>query len=110
MMDEIKEYNRNGDITYHRYIDGIEAWYKYDEKNNLLHHVNTRGHEIRVEYDYENMLMKVIRKGGSKFYYILLSNDMKDKHQITRKEFEGIKEYKEFLSRKEISRFELLDI
>jgi YD repeat-containing protein len=35
-MDEIKEYDDDGNLIYHRTSYGVEGWYEYDENNNCI--------------------------------------------------------------------------
>jgi len=63
---------------------------KFDKNNNCIYHKNSSGLEIWQEYDENN-------------------NEIK----ISEKEFKKIKkdkEYKEFINRPKVSRFELMDI
>ena len=59
---------------------------EYDENNNLIYYKDTDGYE----YFYKHIDRKQI--------------------EITQKEFEQIKRDKEFIQRKLVSRFELMDI
>jgi len=36
---------------YRKWSSGLEVWYEYDEKGNLIHRKNSRGYEVWYEYD-----------------------------------------------------------
>ncbi len=60
-MEEIEEYDDNGNVIYHKSSDGVEEWYKYDaygEKKNIT----------KEEYDYiyffrKENIDKIAKKG-----------------------------------------------
>ena len=88
-MEETKEFDENGNIVYYKNSNGYEYWKEYDKNNNVIHFKDFLG----IEYWYKYTDNKTIK--------------------ITKQEFEQIKrnkEYKEFISRKQINPFELLDI
>ncbi|MEK0344915.1 MAG: hypothetical protein QQN64_06700 [Nitrosopumilus sp.] len=83
MVEEIKKYDKNRNLIYHKSSNGYEHWY---ENNNKIHYKNSNGFEIWYKYDNNNKQIV-----------------------ITKQEFENIK-IKEYNSRTKCSRFELMDI
>ena len=89
-MKEIIEHDDNGYVIYCKYSGGDETWWEYDENEDLVNLENTMGYECWWKYDEKGKQI-----------------------EITKQEFEKIKlkkEQKEFLSRKPISKFELMEI
>ena len=92
-MEPIVEYDDRGNLIYYKNLTDYEYWQGYDENNNLIYFKDSICGESSLEYYYKWEDDKKIR--------------------ITQQEFEQIKkdkEYKEFISREEVSIFELLDI
>jgi YD repeat-containing protein len=89
MAKPIKKYDENNNLVYYRDSDGFEFWREYDENNNLIYGRETLGFEFW--YKWENSEQIDITE--QKLYQI-----------------KKLKEQKEFLSRKEILRFELKEL
>jgi YD repeat-containing protein len=53
-MKEIKEYDKNNNLTHYRDSNGYEYWSEYDEKGNEIHYRNSEGYEWWREYDEKN--------------------------------------------------------
>jgi YD repeat-containing protein len=54
-MNEIKEYDKNGNLIHYRDSDGWEWWSEYDENNNEIHYRNSNtGVEWWSKYDENN--------------------------------------------------------
>ena len=82
-----KRYDYRGNLIYIKssYF-GYEAWREYDENDRLIHYKNTFDKEGWYKYNEYGKCIK-----------------------ITKQEYKKIKE-KEYLSRKKVSRFELMEI
>lgn len=88
-MEPIKEYDEDNNLIHWKRSDGYEEWHEYDENNNCVHSKNSYGYEHWHKWENNKYI------------------------DITQQEFEQIKYRKiekEFLSREEISIFELMDI
>ena len=79
-----------------------------DEKGNCIYLKTSKGEEVRYEYDERNrrIYFNNITHGWKHWFK---HNENNEKIVITQQEFEQIKE-KEFLSREEISIFELMEL
>jgi YD repeat-containing protein len=62
-MKEIREYDKNGNLTYCRYPDGYERWIEYDDRGNRIHYRDSDGDEWWREYDENNKLISTRTKG-----------------------------------------------
>ena len=87
MTEEIKEYDKNKNLIYIKWPDGLERWREYNENNNIIYIKYSSGSEYWYKYDENN-------KGIS----------------ITHQEFKQIERTKLYLNNKKISRFSLMDI
>ena len=91
----IQKCDSRGNLIYYRgyyrgYGEQYEIWREYDDKNRVIYHKGSFGWIVYYRYNEEGKAVV-----------------------ITKKEFEQIKrgkEQKEFLSREEVSRFELMDL
>lgn len=79
----IKKYDDNENIIYFKSSSGYESWWEYDEHNRTTHYKESNGTEAWWEYDRYNCRIEITRQ--------------------------KIKE-KEFLNRKKVSRFEVMDL
>ena len=87
---EIARYDENGNLIYFKTTSGFESWREYDDQGNEIYYKNSTGAE---------------------FWYKIVGH--RKRVEITKYEFEQIKrdkEYKEFINREPISKFELMDI
>lgn len=120
MSKEISEYDENGNLIYFKDFyyrpnnsdsdEGYEEWYKYDENSNLVHHENSDGEAEWYKYDENNRVIYGRDTTGLQVW--LKYDENNERISITQKEFEQIKFWKaehEFLSREEITRFELME-
>jgi len=91
MSKEIKEFDKNKNLIYHKYSNGYEYWRKYDENNKVIHAKNSIGYENWYKYDENN-----------------------EQIEITQQEFKQIERRKEkqelYLNIKNSNRFEIMDI
>ncbi len=100
--EEWIEYDKNNNIIHYKNSLNFEYWKEYDKNNNMIHYKHSNGYEEYAMYNKNNKLIYV-DYGGIEYYYKY--NDG-DRIIISKKEFQEI----EYLSRKKISRFELMDI
>ncbi len=116
----IKEYDDRGNCIHYKSVkrkfyehpgqEGWEWWREYDENNNCIytkyyskdHGVNKR----RREFDEKNRLVCFKDSIGREAYY---RYNKEKRTMITKQEFDNIK-IREYLSRKKVSRFEIMDI
>ena len=105
---EIKEYDKNNNLIYHKYSSGYEYWYKYDDNNNKIHYKNNDGSEYWMEYDENNNLIHYKDFSGYERWYKYDKNNKRIK--ITQQEFKQIERRKTYLNNKKINRFEIMDI
>ncbi len=77
----------NGNPTHSKRYDGFEIWEEFDEENRKIYLKNSEGEEHWWKYD----------KKGEMFL-------------IEEEEFERIKKEKEFLGRKKVTRFKLMEL
>ncbi len=109
MNHPIKKYNSRNNPVYIKYYNGYEQWIEYDENDNLIYLKDSYGKELRKEFNkngkeiyYKSPLL------GSEYWY---KYDKDDKQvEITKEEFEQIKSRIEFLKRKHVPRYKILDI
>ncbi len=91
MSEEIKKYDEKGNLIYWKDSYG-EEWQKYDENNRIIYYKSS----IDTDYGYWYMY-----------------SDLGRRIEITEQEFLEIefrKKEQEYLSRKKVTRFELMDI
>jgi YD repeat-containing protein len=50
-MEELCEYDTNGNLIYSRTSDGFEWWSEYDDRGNEIHFRNSYGFESWYDYD-----------------------------------------------------------
>lgn len=106
-MNEItKEFDKKENLIYRKEPNGLIYWWEYDENNNLIHVKNSLGREAWYKYDKENEWTEAYYKNtyGEVSWYKI--NKDGSQTNITK---QVIKE-KEFLNRKPISRFELIEL
>ena len=53
-MNEIKEYDKKGNLIHYRGSNGYEWWREVDEKGNEIHYRDSNGYEYWREYDAKN--------------------------------------------------------
>ena len=109
----IKEYDNRGNLIYNRISEGIEYWWEYDKDNRNIYFRNSYGHENWKEYDKEYRFIHYKEVNGEESWWKTNRNEDNKYYNITEKEFNEIKFRKrerEFLNRKYISRFNLMDI
>ena len=112
MNEEIKKYDKNGNLIYYKkFNSALRCWYKYDKNGNLIYYKDNIGLEKWKEFDENSNCIyhKEIENGdilGEDWYRYDKNNDIIN---ISEKEFEEI-ENKKILSQKPISRFEIMDI
>ncbi len=107
----IKKYDKNNNEIYWKY-GSLEYWWEYDENNNCIYFKNIEGFEIWYKYDENNNEIYYRDSDGREFWYKHGENNIYA-IEITEKEFNEIefrKQENEYLSRKKVSRFELIDI
>ncbi len=104
MSKEVIKYNKNGKIVYYKGIDGSEAWSAYDKNNNMIYNRQSNGCESWSKYDENNRDIYFKTNDGREEWFKYNKNG--EKIDITD---EKLKE-KEYLSRKKVSRFELMEI
>jgi YD repeat-containing protein len=56
-MKEIREYDTNGNLTYCRYPDGVEAWWEYNDRGKQIYYRISDGYEWWYDYDENNNLI-----------------------------------------------------
>ena len=49
-LDELKGYDKHGNLVYRKLSHGYEAWYEYDKNGNMVHHIETTGNTFREEW------------------------------------------------------------
>ena len=89
MSDIIREYDERGNIIYKKRSNGSESWTEYDENNNLVYVKSYDGFKVWYKWEDNKQI------------------------EIFQSEFEQIKrdkEYRKFLSREPISRFDLMEL
>ena len=57
-MEEIKEYDNNGNLIYRKFSDGFECWRKYDNNKNCIYYKDSDGFESEYIYD-NNKLIEI---------------------------------------------------
>ena len=103
---EIKKYDKRGNLIYYKCLDGLESWSKYNENNNEIHFKRSDGFECWKEYYNKGNLIhyKSNELNNEEIWFKINKNG--DRNRITEQEFKQ----KEYLSRKKVSRFELMEI
>ena len=107
MSDIIEKYDDRGNVIYFKGSGGNEDQYKYEENKNLIYFKNSNGYESWREYDENNNEIHFKNSNGWEYWHKYDENN--ERIEITEQEFENIK-IREYLSRKKVSRFELIDI
>ncbi len=90
MGEKIKKFDKNGNKIYCKEVSGFEFWQEFDENNRKIHWKDSAGSESWYKYNKNNIRLK-----------------------ITEQEYRNIefrKQEKEYLSRRKVSRFEIMDI
>lgn len=64
-MNDLREYDQNGNLTYRRYPDGVEVWWEYDDNGNMIHYRNSDGFAEWYTYDENNKLISTRTNGES---------------------------------------------
>jgi len=54
---------------YSKYPSGLEIWYKYNEKGNMIHCKTSSGYEAWFEYDERGNLIHRKDSGGYEYWY-----------------------------------------
>lgn len=49
-LDELKGYDKHGNLVYRKLSHDYEAWYEYDKNGNMVHHIETTGNTFREEW------------------------------------------------------------
>ena len=68
-MKEIKTYDDNGNLIYHRYPTGLDIMYVYDENNNCTHVKCSNAIECDRKYNDEGKLLHVRYNDGFEFWF-----------------------------------------
>lgn len=99
----MRKYDSKGNVIY-EINSTCEHWLKYDENNNEIYWRRSDGHERWQEYDENNRVIYGRTKSGYEWWneYDMLGNRIDIPKEVIVE--------REFLSRKLISRFELMDI
>ncbi len=111
MSEEIKKYDKNSNLIYYKYSNGLEYWYKYDENNNLIYYFRSDGFEYWCKHDKNNNEIYWKNSSGYEHWYKYDENDVQI--EITKQEYKDIEfreQEKEYNSRTKCSRFELMEI
>ena len=77
-MKEIKTYDKNGNLIYHKYPTGLDIVYAYNENNQCVHVKASNGVECDRQYDEQGRLLSVKYNDGFEFWY----SDVDDKRQV----------------------------
>ncbi len=107
----VAEYDDRGNLTYYKDESGFERWRRYDRDNREIYYKSSASYEEWREYDEEGRLIyyksfdKIDNEKKEKWY----THNEYGHIQITKQEFEKRKE-KEFLGRKKVSRFKLMEV
>lgn len=108
MSELIEKFNDRGYLIYSKHPNGKESWIEYDKNDAITCIKNTEGYEYHLNVYEGHSLVYLKNSKGIEFWYKL--NSIEERRiPITRQEFEKIKE-QEFLSREEVSIFELMDL
>ena len=107
-MNEIKEYDKNGNEIYTKYYNNIEYWREYDKNNNLIHFKDSNNFESWREYDEKNREIYFKDFNGNESWYKFDENNKSI--SITEQEFKQIEKQELYFNNKRINRFELMDI
>ena len=108
MSDEIVKYNKRGHITYQKYSNNKEYWYKYNGSGNMIYSKKD-GNEAWMKYD----------NSGNMIYYKHLNlcreewykyDKNSNRVNITKQEFKQIERTKLLFNNKRINRFSLMYI
>ncbi len=115
MSEKIEKRDERGNIIYYKDFKGLEYWSEYDENNKEISCRNADGNSYRYEYDEYSRIIyyQNICGNGEKVEAWYKYDEYERRTIITKQEFKQIKkekEQKEFLSRKEISRFDLMEV
>jgi YD repeat-containing protein len=52
-MEELREYDQNGNLIYCKDSDGFEWWRKYDGRGNIIYYCTSDGYGFEEWYDYD---------------------------------------------------------
>ncbi len=111
MSGDIDKHDDRGRLIYHKSPDGFEVWWERDENDNVIYGKNSNGYEIWQEFDEKNRKIYYKDCYGVEGAWRYNKNGREIK--LTERELEEIKfrrQEQEFLSREEVSRFELVEL
>ncbi len=109
MSEEIKKYDEEINLIYHKDPTGLIYWWEYNENGHLIHVKNSFGREAWYEYNKKGEQTTAHYKNlyGEENWYIY--DEDGNQIDMTKQKLKE-REEKEFLSRTPASRFELMDI
>ncbi len=111
MKSRIVECDKKGNVTHVKFLKiDYEYWREVDGKNRCIHYRNSDGSDVWSEYgeydEYDEIVYHKNDDGKEDWYKVIIG---RKKTKITKEEFENLKE-QEFLNRKSVSRFEVMEI
>ncbi len=94
-------------IEFYRNDNEFYCWSESNEDENCIYYKNNNGKEMWWEFNKEDKLIHYRDTNGLKTFYKWID---KKQVKISQEEFEQIKSRTEFLKRKHIPRYKILDI
>lgn len=103
--------DKKGNVIHVKFFKiGYEYWREVDRKGRCIHYRNSHGCDIWSEYGkygkYNEIVYRKGADGKEDWYKVIIG---RKKIKITKEEFENLKE-QEFLNRKLVSRFEVMEL
>lgn len=108
MTNEIKKCNENNNCVYTKNSDGRDIFMEFDINNNTIHYKSSSGFEYWKKFDESNNEIYCKNSLGEEDWWRYDEGDKRIR--ITEQEYKEIEFKKEFLSREEIPRFELMEL
>ena len=102
MGEVIQKFDENNHLIYVKDAIGNERWWVHNESGFIIHYKDFQGHEEWKKYDKHNRIIHCIDNNGHERW-------SSGSEVLTKEEVEKIKE-QEFLHRKQVSRFELMEV
>jgi YD repeat-containing protein len=101
------EYDERNNLSCIRHYNGTDAKYKYDKNDKMVYYKSSNGVEVWWEYNKNGKLIYRRDSCGNENWWVY---DKEDKRKDITEQKIKEREQKEFLSREEIPRFELMEI
>jgi hypothetical protein len=50
-MEEVIEFDSEGQLVYMKDSDGLEEWWEHDSKGRVIHYKNSEGEDYHCDYE-----------------------------------------------------------